>query len=83
MGQPWGIGFSRNGKWAVADYSNHCVYLYDGEDQLVKKIDNGGGRNSNNLVLKELLLMMMVIPILGIVATTGCRSSIIIIMVTI
>ena len=33
MGQPWGIGFSWNGKWAVANHSNHCVYLYDGEDQ--------------------------------------------------
>ena len=46
MGQPWGIGFSRNGKWAVANHSNHCVYLYDGEDQLVKKI--GDRRSSNN-----------------------------------
>jgi len=27
MGYPCGIGFSRNGKWAVADNSNYCVYL--------------------------------------------------------
>ena len=32
MGRPWGIGFSRNGKWAIMDWSNHCVYLYDGEE---------------------------------------------------
>ncbi|XP_065909000.1 E3 ubiquitin-protein ligase TRIM71-like [Dysidea avara] len=42
MGEPFGIGFSRNGKWAVADWSNHCVYLYDGEDQLVRKIGSSG-----------------------------------------
>ena len=27
MGLPWGTGFSSNGKWAVADWSNDCVYL--------------------------------------------------------
>ena len=48
MGELWGIGCSRNGKWAVADESNHCVYLYDGEDQLVRKI-GGEGFNSGQL----------------------------------
>ena len=42
MSGPQGIGFSRNGKWAVADWSNHCVYLYDGEDQLVRKFGGEG-----------------------------------------
>ncbi|XP_065909002.1 E3 ubiquitin-protein ligase TRIM71-like [Dysidea avara] len=42
MSRPWGIGFSRNGKWAVAVPYNHCVYLYDGEDQLVRKIGSRG-----------------------------------------
>ena len=46
MGSPWGIGFSRNGKWAVADFSSHCVHLYNSEDQLVKKI--GDNKGSNN-----------------------------------
>jgi len=27
MGQPCSIGISRNGKWAVTDWSNDCVYL--------------------------------------------------------
>ena len=36
MGQPWGIAFGKNGMWAVADWSNHCVYIFDGEDQLGK-----------------------------------------------
>jgi len=45
---PWGIGFSRNstGTWAVADRTNHCVYLYDGEDQLVRKIGSRGYNSS-------------------------------------
>jgi len=42
MGLLWGIGFSYNGKWAVAETFNDCVYLYDGEDQLVMKIGSRG-----------------------------------------
>ena len=45
MGQPWGVAFSRNGLWAVADYSNHCVYIFDDKDQLVKKFGSNGGNN--------------------------------------
>ena len=41
MGLHCGIGFSSNGKWAVADCDNHCVCLYDGDDRLVRKIDKG------------------------------------------
>ena len=37
MGKPWGIAFGKNGMWAVADWSNHCVYVFDGHDQLVRK----------------------------------------------
>ena len=36
--------------WAVADYSNHCVYIFDGEDQLVRKFGSkgsNGGQFSN------------------------------------
>ena len=28
--------------WAVADYSNHYVYIFDGEDQLVRKFGSNG-----------------------------------------
>ena len=42
MGRPWGIAFGKNGMWAVADFSNHCVYIFDGEDQLVKKFGSYG-----------------------------------------
>jgi len=42
MGNPRSIGFSSNGKWAVANWSNHCVYLYDSEDQLARRGYNSG-----------------------------------------
>ena len=45
MGKPWGIAFHKNGMWAVADYSNHCVYIFDGEDQLVRKFGSYGSGN--------------------------------------
>ena len=45
MGQPGGIAFGKNGLWAVADYSNHCVYIFDGEDQLVRKFGSNGSGN--------------------------------------
>ena len=37
-GCSWGIAFGKNGIWAVADWFNHYVYIFDGEDQLVRKI---------------------------------------------
>ena len=46
MGQPWGIAFGKNGMWAVADNSNHCLYMFDGEDQLVRKFGSHGSGNS-------------------------------------
>jgi len=46
MGSPWGIGFSKDGKWAVADFSSHCVHLYNSEGQLFKKI--GDSKGSDN-----------------------------------
>ena len=45
MGKPWGIAFGRNGLWAVADCSNHCVYIFDDKDQLVRKFGSNGSNN--------------------------------------
>ena len=45
MGRPWGIAFGKNGMWAVVDNSNHCVYIFDGEDQFVKKFGSNGSFN--------------------------------------
>ena len=42
----WGIAFGRDGLWAVADdYPNHCVYLFDNKDQLIKKFGSHGSTN--------------------------------------
>ena len=45
MGQPWGIAFGKNGMWAVADNTNHCVWIFDREDQLVRKFGSKGTGN--------------------------------------
>ena len=42
FGNLWGIAFSGNNLWAVADNSNHCVYLFNSKDQLVRKIGQAG-----------------------------------------
>ena len=42
MGLLWGIAFGRDGMWAVTDESNHCVWVFDREDQLVKKFGRNG-----------------------------------------
>ena len=42
MGKPWGIAFGKNGMWAVADYSKHCVYIFDGQDELIRKVGSHG-----------------------------------------
>ena len=47
MGVPWGVAFGRNGLWAVADYSNHCVYIFDDKDQLVRKFGSNGSNNGH------------------------------------
>ena len=45
MGRPWGIAFGENGMWAVADYANDCVYIFDGVDQLVRIFGRYGSGN--------------------------------------
>ena len=45
MSYPWGVAFGRNGLWAVADASNHCVYIFDDKDQLVRKFGSNGSNN--------------------------------------
>ena len=45
MGQPFGIAFSRDGMWAVTDVTNHCVWIFDREDQLVRKFGSKGTDN--------------------------------------
>ena len=45
MGSPWSIAFGRDGMWAVTDDSNHCVRIFDREDQLVRKFGSYGTGN--------------------------------------
>ena len=50
MGYPWAIAYGRDGVWAVTDNSYQCVYIFDGQDQLVRKFGSNGkvnGRFSN------------------------------------
>jgi len=66
MGCPWGIAFSANGMWAVADRSKHCVYMFDQQDQFISKFGSKGSKvgqfdslygltfdNDNNLYIAE------------------------------
>ena len=45
MSEPWGIAFSKDGVWAVTDYTNHCVYIFDSKDQPVRKFGSYGTGN--------------------------------------
>jgi len=45
MGQPWGVAYGRYGIWAVADRTNHCVHVFDGQDQLVLKFGKSGDKD--------------------------------------
>ena len=45
MGRLWGIAFGRDGMWVVTDESHHCVWIFDGEDQLVRKLGSKGTGN--------------------------------------
>ena len=45
MGRPRGVAFSRNGLWAVVDHLNHCVYMFNDKDQLVRKFGSNGSNN--------------------------------------
>ena len=42
MGKPRGIAFGKDGMWAVADGTNHCVYIFDRRDQVIMKFGSQG-----------------------------------------
>jgi len=51
LGQCWGIAFGEKGVWGVADYSNHCVHLFDSsnQDDLIRSIGTkGSGKGEFN-----------------------------------
>ncbi|XP_065919076.1 E3 ubiquitin-protein ligase TRIM71-like [Dysidea avara] len=43
VGNPWGIAFGKDGMWAVTNFSDHCVYIFDHQDQLIKTFGTNGG----------------------------------------
>ena len=45
MGYPWAIAYGRDGVWAVTDENYNCVYIFDGQDQLVRKFGSNGKGN--------------------------------------
>ena len=45
MGQLWGVAFSKNGMWAVSDNTEHCVYIFDRQDQFIGKVGSHGNGN--------------------------------------
>ena len=42
---PWDIAFGRDDMWAVTDDSNHCVWIFDGDNQLISKFGSNGTGN--------------------------------------
>ena len=42
FGSLWGIAFGSDGIWAVTDNSNHCVFVFSSEDQLIRKCGSKG-----------------------------------------
>ena len=45
FGQLRGIACSNNGMWAVADWINNCVHVFDSQDRLINKFGSRGKRN--------------------------------------
>ena len=45
FGQLWGIACSSNGMWAVADWINNCVHVFDSEDKPIIKFGSRGNKN--------------------------------------
>ena len=45
MSCPWAIACGRDGVWAVTDDNYHCVYIFDDQDQLIRKFGSNGSDN--------------------------------------
>ena len=41
MGKLVGVAFNEDGVWAVADFSNNCVCMFDDHNQLISKFGSG------------------------------------------
>ena len=45
MGEPHGIAFGRDGMYAIGDCVDHCVWIFDRQDQLIRKFGSQGTGN--------------------------------------
>ena len=45
FGQLRGIACCNNGMWAVVDWSKNCVYIFDSEDKVIKKLGSRGSQS--------------------------------------
>ena len=45
IGSPWDITFGKDGVWEMTDRSNHCVYIFDSQDRLIRKFGQRGANN--------------------------------------
>ena len=45
IGAPYGIAFGRNGMYAIVDCAHGCVWIFDKQDQLVRKLGSTGAGN--------------------------------------
>ena len=46
-GSPWGVAFSSTGLLAVSDWSNHCICLFNNQDQLLMRFGGQGKEGSH------------------------------------
>ena len=74
FGNLWGIAFSGNDLWAVADNSNHCVYLFNSKNQLVRKIGQAGARKGQFQSPEASHLTTPITYMWQITKTIECRS---------
>jgi len=42
MSGPFAIAFGKDGVWALTDCNNRCVYVFDSQDQLIRKFGSSG-----------------------------------------
>jgi len=68
MGEVHGIAFSHDHHWAVTDNSNNCVYIFNEQDQLVRKFGshgNGAGQFNGPRVTTTISCMLQMTIITG------------------
>ena len=59
MNYPCGVAFGRNGLWAIVDWSNHCVYIFDDKDEL-GSLAAMAAIMANSVILMELHLIVTI-----------------------